>query len=105
MILQLFLCSFFFLITVILSLQCGSCWAFSVVGAMQSVHAIDGSQLAQLSVQQVLDCSFQNEGCNGGSPLRALNWLKQVCSLLFHIFRSGRKIKLNCQYFMHKRCS
>ncbi|XP_041800125.1 cathepsin O isoform X2 [Chelmon rostratus] len=57
---------------------CGSCWAFSVVGAMQSVHAIGGSQLVQLSVQQVLDCSFQNEGCNGGSPVRALNWLKQT---------------------------
>ncbi|CAK6968300.1 cathepsin O [Scomber scombrus] len=58
--------------------QCGSCWAFSVVGAVQSVHAIGGSQLEQLSVQQVLDCSFQNEGCNGGSPVRALNWLKQT---------------------------
>uniref|UniRef100_A0A3Q4ALR4 Peptidase C1A papain C-terminal domain-containing protein n=1 Tax=Mola mola TaxID=94237 RepID=A0A3Q4ALR4_MOLML len=36
-------------------LACGSCWAFSVVGAMQSVHAIGGSQLMELSVQQVLD--------------------------------------------------
>nr|XP_046262195.1 cathepsin O isoform X2 [Scatophagus argus] len=57
---------------------CGSCWAFSVVGAMQSVHAIGSSQLVQLSVQQVLDCCFQNEGCNGGSPVRTLNWLKQT---------------------------
>lgn len=69
----------FFLITVILPFQCGSCWAFSVVGAVQSVRAIGGSQLTQLSVQQVLDCSFQNAGCSGGSPVRALNWLKQVC--------------------------
>ncbi|XP_078116265.1 cathepsin O isoform X1 [Sander vitreus] len=57
---------------------CGSCWAFSVVGATQSVHAIGGSQLEQLSVQQVLDCSFQNKGCNGGSQVQALNWLKQT---------------------------
>ncbi|XP_036932915.1 cathepsin O [Acanthopagrus latus] len=57
---------------------CGSCWAFSVVGAVQSVRAIGGSQLTQLSVQQVLDCSFQNAGCSGGSPVRALNWLKQT---------------------------
>ncbi|XP_039975351.1 cathepsin O isoform X2 [Xiphias gladius] len=57
---------------------CGSCWAFSVVGAMQSVHAIGGSRLEQLSVQQILDCSFENQGCNGGSPFRALNWLKQT---------------------------
>ncbi|XP_029368289.1 cathepsin O isoform X1 [Echeneis naucrates] len=57
---------------------CGSCWAFSVIGAMQSVHAIGGSQLEQLSVQQVLDCSFRNEGCNGGSISKALSWLKQT---------------------------
>lgn len=67
------------MITVISPLQCGSCWAFSVVGALQSVHAIGGSQLTELSVQQVLDCSFQNKGCSGGSPFQALNWLKQVC--------------------------
>ncbi|XP_026185450.1 cathepsin O [Mastacembelus armatus] len=57
---------------------CGSCWAFSVVGAMQSVHAIEGSKLEQLSVQQVLDCSYKNKGCSGGSPLWALDWLKQT---------------------------
>ncbi|KAI3351476.1 hypothetical protein L3Q82_020321, partial [Scortum barcoo] len=57
---------------------CGSCWAFSVVGAMQSAHAIGGSQLTQLSVQQVVDCSYQNSGCSGGSPVEALNWLKQT---------------------------
>ncbi|KAG7224888.1 hypothetical protein INR49_014952, partial [Caranx melampygus] len=59
-------------------LACGSCWAFSVVGAMQSVHAIGGSQLERLSVQQVLDCSLKNQGCNGGSPSSALSWLKQT---------------------------
>ncbi|AWP11739.1 Cathepsin O [Scophthalmus maximus] len=59
-------------------LACGSCWAFSVVGAVQSAHAIGGSHVELLSVQQVLDCSFKNEGCNGGSPSRALNWLKQT---------------------------
>ncbi|KAM3613016.1 uncharacterized protein V6R79_018812 [Siganus canaliculatus] len=63
---------------VISPLQCGSCWAFSVVGAMQSVHAIGGTPLTELSVQQVLDCSFQNKGCRGGSPVQALNWLKQT---------------------------
>ncbi|KAM7000528.1 cathepsin O [Tautogolabrus adspersus] len=57
---------------------CGSCWAFSAVGATQSVHAIGGSPLAQLSVQQVVDCSFQNKGCSGGSPVRALDWLKRT---------------------------
>ncbi|XP_021179440.2 cathepsin O isoform X2 [Fundulus heteroclitus] len=59
-------------------LACGSCWAFSTVGAVQSVRAMGGLQLEQLSVQQVLDCSWENQGCNGGSPSRALAWLKQT---------------------------
>ncbi|XP_056295584.1 cathepsin O isoform X2 [Pseudoliparis swirei] len=57
---------------------CGSCWAFSVVGATQSVRAIGGGRLQQLSVQQVLDCSFRNDGCSGGSAFQALSWLKQT---------------------------
>ncbi|XP_014908492.1 cathepsin O [Poecilia latipinna] len=59
-------------------LACGSCWAFSTVGAIQAVHAMGGSQLEQLSVQQVVDCSYKNEGCSGGSPSHALAWLKQT---------------------------
>lgn len=59
-------------------LACGSCWAFSTVGAIQSVRAMGGSQLEQLSVQQVLDCSYKNAGCSGGSPSHALTWLKQT---------------------------
>ncbi|KAG8507316.1 Cathepsin O [Galemys pyrenaicus] len=57
---------------------CGGCWAFSVVGAVESAFAIKGEPLEDLSVQQVIDCSYDNYGCNGGSPLSALNWLKKM---------------------------
>lgn len=84
---------------------CGSCWAFSVVGAVQSVHAIGGSQLAQLSVQQVLDCSFQNEGCNGGSPVWALNWLKQTRVKLVLQTEYPYKAKTGiCHFFPQSHC-
>uniref|UniRef100_A0A8C7YQZ0 Cathepsin O n=1 Tax=Oryzias sinensis TaxID=183150 RepID=A0A8C7YQZ0_9TELE len=59
-------------------LACGSCWAFSVVGAVQSARAVGGSRLQRLSVQQLLDCSFTNKGCGGGSPTAALSWLLQT---------------------------
>lgn len=58
--------------------QCGGCWAFSVVGAVESVCAIKGEPLEDLSVQQVIDCSYNNYGCSGGSTLNALNWLNKV---------------------------
>lgn len=56
--------------------DCGSCWAFSVAGALESSAAILSGELIELSKQQLIDCSLENYGCNGGFMDLAFNYTK-----------------------------
>ncbi|CAA9988176.1 knowpain-3 [Plasmodium knowlesi strain H] len=51
--------------------NCGACWAFSTVGVVESQYAIRKNELVSLSEQEMVDCSFKNNGCDGGLIPRA----------------------------------
>ncbi|CAN1307509.1 Probable cysteine protease RD21B [Linum perenne] len=47
--------------------QCGSCWAFSTIGAVEGINQIVTGEMITLSEQELVDCdTAYNEGCNGG---------------------------------------
>ena len=62
--------------------SCGSCWAFSAVSSVESMHAIKTGSLQRGSEQQLVDCSHTyNYGCQGGMYDRAWNDLRTMGGL------------------------
>jgi len=58
--------------------QCGSCWAFSTVGALEGWNQITFGQLLSFSEQQLVDCSKDTcYGCQGGWPYKATEYVQQ----------------------------
>jgi len=58
---------------------CGSCWAFSAVGAAEGLEKLFGTKnLYSFSEQQLVDCAtetYGNDGCSGGLMDNAFRYL------------------------------
>jgi C1A family cysteine protease len=58
--------------------QCGSCWAFSATEQIESMWALAGNALTQLSMQQIVSCDKYDDGCGGGNPYSAYKYVEQA---------------------------
>ncbi|XP_031257867.1 ervatamin-B-like [Pistacia vera] len=56
--------------------NCGCCWAFSAVAAVEGINQIKTGKLISLSEQELLSCDTQyNKGCLGGSMENAFDFM------------------------------
>jgi len=73
--------------------SCGSCWAFSAVGALESAYAKKYGTLVEFSEQELVSCDDNDYGCQGGLMDTAFDWIERasagLCSETDYSYTSG----------------
>jgi cathepsin L len=78
--------------------QCGSCWAFSTTGSTEGANQIAHGKLESYSEQQLVDCSKENDACDGGLMDRAFDYIKEDHPLMLEAKYPYTAHKGSCRY-------
>eukprot|EP00831_Metopus_contortus_P029176 TRINITY_DN2402_c0_g1_i3.p1 TRINITY_DN2402_c0_g1~~TRINITY_DN2402_c0_g1_i3.p1 ORF type:complete len:225 (+),score=26.75 TRINITY_DN2402_c0_g1_i3:389-1063(+) len=62
--------------------NCGSCWAFAIVGMLSSRCCLLVKDYGMLSVQELISCDSRNHGCRGGWCTWAMEYIKSAGGLV-----------------------
>lgn len=80
--------------------QCGSCWAFATVGAVEAGQCIAAGKkgVAKYSEQQLVSCDTKNGNCKGGAPPYAFNYIQTngLCTESAYPYSSANGVPGTC---------
>ena len=57
--------------------SCGSCWAFSACGNIECQYKKTHGVFETCSEQMLVDCDYEESGCDGGMEVDAAKWVKK----------------------------
>jgi len=85
---------------------CGSCWAFSTTGFLESQILMKNQEPQTLSEQQLVDCDRKiDQGCNGGLQQYAFNYVEEkgiMPDMYYTYLGIEDECRYNSSYATHK---
>lgn len=57
--------------------SCAACYSFSAIGTYEVLFSLNNRKKYEFSIQEVIDCSKENEGCKGGFPYRVYDYINK----------------------------